>query len=84
MIIDNDVYICFVYMTLKKSTVFHYTDADYWSNLEDELAKYQCKCEVILMGDFIARTATLPDYILPADRSNHNECIITEESDITK
>ena len=64
---DNDVYICFVYMTTKESTVFHYTDADYWSNLEDELAKYQCKGEVILMGDFNARTATLPDYILPAE-----------------
>ena len=35
------------------------------------------------MGDFNARTATLPDYIMPADRSNHNELNINEESDIS-
>ena len=48
-------------MTPKESTVSHYTDADYWSHLEDELTKYQCKGEVILMGDFFIK-------ILPADR----------------
>ena len=43
---------------------FHYTAADNWSNLENQLQKYQCKGEVISVGDFNARTATLPDYIM--------------------
>ena len=39
-----------------------------WSLLEEEIAKFAQKAQVILTGDFNARTGSMPDYILHDSR----------------
>ena len=56
------MYLCFVYLSPTEST--HLTSRDnLWNLLEEEIAYYQDKGHILLLGDFNARTASNFDYI---------------------
>ena len=68
-----DVYVCFVYIPPADSSVFSYTDQDYWSSLEEQIAKFSQKGEVLIMGDMNARTANIPDFHYRIDSTRDDQ-----------
>ena len=59
----TDVYLCCLYVSPQGSTHISSRDS-IWGLLEEEITKFSQKGPVILIGDFNARTGSMPDYIL--------------------
>ena len=67
----NNVFIAFVYNSPINSTYTKKQDADVLECIEYDLVNYQCEGNVMLLGDFNARTGCLMDYV-EGDNSHVN------------
>ena len=61
--LDDDIYVCSMYLPPQSSSYQKQITSDYFLRLEDEILKYNSLRKVILCGDMNARTRTEPDYI---------------------
>ncbi|XP_063426826.1 uncharacterized protein LOC134710401 [Mytilus trossulus] len=66
---QKDLYMCVVYNPPSMSSYTQGLDRDITECLEQETAKYMKMGNVLLCGDFNARIANSPDYILNDDQS---------------
>ena len=66
---NEDIYIAVVYLSPINSTYAKRLDYDVFDVLEQEIAKFSSKGQVIVMGDFNARTSTFPDCITDSARN---------------
>ena len=58
--LQNDLYLCGIYIPPEKTTYF---DTEIFDNLENEITSFSAKGDVMLVGDFNARTGKLNDFI---------------------
>jgi exonuclease III len=61
--LQNDLYLCAVYIPPSDSTIYKQTKVQPFVELEMKVSEFKEKGDVILMGDFNARTVNSPDYI---------------------
>ena len=61
--IPKDIYLCAVYLVPEGSSYLNWTNSDPFSLLEFDISKYKDLGQILLTGDFNARTANLKDYI---------------------
>lgn len=64
---DNDVFICAAYAPPHDSP---YCDEEFFNRLHTEINSFQAQGNILLCGDFNARTGTEPDCIDPAGNSH--------------
>lgn len=58
----TDTYLCAIYIPPAESP---YHDEEYLNNIHTEISRFQAQGNVLLCGDFNARTGSEPDYIDP-------------------
>jgi endonuclease/exonuclease/phosphatase (EEP) superfamily protein YafD len=56
----NDLFVCGVYIPPEKSVYF---ENEIFDELENDIAQSSSKGNIIILGDFNARTNTLEDFI---------------------
>ena len=75
--ISKNIYICAAYIPPRDSTYWiHHHDSDPYETLEQDIAKFQQDGEIILIGDFNARTGTKPDYVSDFIENDDVELIV--------
>ena len=62
--LEDDIYVCSMYLPPQSSCYQKHKTTDYFSRLEDEILKYNSLGKIILCGDLNARTSIEPDYIV--------------------
>jgi hypothetical protein len=67
---DNDMYLAMAYISPANSTYTKQLNYNPFDIIEDEIAKYSSKGQVVLMGDLNSRTSTVTDFI-ESDNANH-------------
>ena len=60
---EEDIYICSVYIPPSNSKYFGKTEKDPYYELQAQILHYSRLCKIILMGDFNARKGSLSDSI---------------------
>jgi hypothetical protein len=85
--LQNDLYLCGIYIPPEKTTYF---DTEIFDNLENEITSFSEKGDVMLVGDFNARTGKLNDFIpyegdqhIPGPTQNNNNEMTRENFDNT-
>ncbi|CAG2204832.1 unnamed protein product [Mytilus edulis] len=68
--ISRHIYICFLYDPPAESTYSRQLEADILSLIEKDISKHSKDGDIILAGDFNARTGDEPD-LIQGDSSNH-------------
>lgn len=61
--LKNDLYICLAYIPPVNSSYSKNITTDILDNIERDVDIYNCKGDIMLCGDFNARTGTLADFI---------------------
>jgi endonuclease/exonuclease/phosphatase (EEP) superfamily protein YafD len=59
--LENDLYLCGIYIPPEKKTYF---DTEIFDNLENEITSFSAKGDVMLVGDFNARTGETNIYLI--------------------
>jgi exonuclease III len=69
--LENDVFVCFVYLVPSSSAVLHrdHMPDDLFEDIQTKLAKYDRRGDIIILGDLNSRTGGLQEYI----RNDSNE-----------
>ncbi len=70
--VANDIYIGAVYIPPENSTIYVGKDNDPFHMLEQDILKFQSLGEIILLGDFNARTGNLQELNLMTIPDNHD------------
>ena len=65
--LEEDIYICFIYIPPVNSTFTNSQDNNSFELLENDVCKFKSKGRVVLMGDFNSRTSTSPDFNVTDD-----------------
>ena len=65
--LQEDIYLCSVYISPSNSTYSKKCNASPYEFLESEVCNYSSKGKVVLLGDFNSRTNNYPDYIVNDD-----------------
>jgi exonuclease III len=60
---DDDIFIGVMYISPINSSYSLRQDISVWESLSADIAKYQLKGKVMLMGDLNTRTGSLPDFV---------------------
>ena len=60
--LEEDIYVCFIYVPPVNSTFTNSQDNNSFELLENDVSKFKSKGRVVLMGDFKSRTSTSPDF----------------------
>lgn len=79
--ISRHIYICFLYDPPAESTYSRQFDADIFSLIEKDISKRSKDGDIILAGDFNARTGDEPD-LIRGDSSNHTPLFNSYSPDI--
>ena len=61
--LNHDLFVCVVYYPPSQSVYMHNLSMDIFQLLEKDIVNYQAKGEILLCGDFNARTGVLSDFI---------------------
>lgn len=61
--LDKDIYVGGVYLPPEKSTFYMTKQDDPWGIIENEVMQFQNVGEVVMLGDFNARTGDLKDFV---------------------
>ncbi|CAB4039092.1 Hypothetical predicted protein [Paramuricea clavata] len=77
---ENDFYLCGIYIPPETSKYF---DSETFDKLEEEMITFSGKGDVILIGDFNARTGKLGDFI-STDGNKHIQNLVQDDSYQTK
>ena len=65
--LEEDIYICFIYLPPVNSTFTNSQDNNSFELLENDVCKFKSKGRVVLMGDFNSQTSTSPDFNVTDD-----------------
>ena len=60
--LEEDIYICFIYIPPVNSTFTNSQENNSFELLENDVCKFKSKGRVVLMGDFNSRTSASPDF----------------------
>ena len=83
----NDIYMAMIYISPANSTYTKQLEYDVFEVIEDEIAKYSSKGQVLIMGDLNSRTSTVKDFIdsknahyIPTSFSFNEDCKYVDRS----
>ena len=68
---DKDIYLCIAYISPTNSTYTRNTNEDYLTLIQNDIATFQSKGNIIIMGDLNARTSSISDLINNDVRDNY-------------
>ena len=78
----QDIFICAIYIPPENSSYWRTHDFDPFLILEQDVTKFQEKGEVILVGDFNARTGDKPDYVPDFTNDDNLDQVIRSDSNV--
>ena len=77
-------YICAIYIQLQYSTFWNNHTFDPFEMLEQDILQFQNKGEVLLLGDFNARTGDKPDFVPDVELDDSDNCMTNSENILDK
>ena len=80
----TDIYICAIYIPPQYSTFWNNHAFDPFEMLEQDILQFQNKGEVLLLGDFNARTGDKPDFVTDVELDDYDNCMTNSENILDK